>query len=70
MNVFYIIFCMVLNLWLHTKVLYEGLDNVFAFHNFQNFNSFPQVIFSSIQKFVLISFQCKFYITSNFAKSQ
>ncbi len=38
-----IIYCMVLSTWLHTKLLYEGLDNVFA----------------PLQKFVLMSSQCK-----------
>jgi hypothetical protein len=33
MYVFRIIFCMVLNTWLHTTLLYEGLDNVFVFPN-------------------------------------
>jgi hypothetical protein len=27
--------CMVLSTWLHTKLLYAGLDNVFAFPNLQ-----------------------------------
>jgi hypothetical protein len=55
-----IIFCMVLSTWLHTKILYEGLDNVFALPNFQipSFK-FSQVVFVPLQKFVLMSSQCK-----------
>ncbi len=45
MYVFRIIFCMVLNTWLHTKLLYENLDNVFAFHNLQTLSfKFSQIL--------------------------
>jgi len=55
-----IISCMVLNTWLHTKLLYEGLDDVFALPNLQT-PSFKcsQVVFAPLQKIVLMSFQCK-----------
>jgi hypothetical protein len=55
-----IIFCMILNTWLHTKLLYAGLDNIFALPNLQipSFK-FSQVVFAPLQKFVLMSFQCK-----------
>ncbi len=57
---FHIIFCMVLSTWLHTKLLYEGLDNVFALPNLQipSFK-FSQVVFAPFQKFVLMYFQYK-----------
>jgi hypothetical protein len=54
-----IIFCMVLNIWLHTTLLYEGLDNVFALPNLQTPFKFSQVVFAPFQKFVLMSSQCK-----------
>jgi hypothetical protein len=55
-----IIFCMVLSTWLHTKILYEGLDNVFVFPNLQTPSfKYSQVIFAPLQKFVLMSSQCK-----------
>jgi hypothetical protein len=46
MYVFHIIFCMILNTLLHTKLLYEGLDNLFALQNLQipSFK-FSQVVF-------------------------
>jgi hypothetical protein len=55
-----IIFCMVLSTLLHTKLLYESLDNVFVFPNLQipSFK-FSQDIFAPLQKFVLMSSQCK-----------
>jgi hypothetical protein len=59
MYVFHIIFCMVLSTWLHTKLSYEGLDNVFALPNLQTPFKFSQVVFAPLQKFVLMSFQCK-----------
>jgi hypothetical protein len=62
MYIFRIIFCMVLSTWLHTKLLYEGLDNIFAFHNLQSPNSFLQVLPNCIyctSNFVLMSSQCK-----------
>jgi hypothetical protein len=60
MYVFRIIFCMVLSTWLHTKLLYEGLDNVFALPNLQILSfKFSQVVFTPLQKFVLMSSQCK-----------
>ncbi len=60
MYVFHIIFCMVLNTWLHTKLLYEGLDDVFAFPNLQTPSfKYSQVVFVPLQKFVLMFFQCK-----------
>jgi hypothetical protein len=55
-----IIFCMVLSTWLHTTFFYEGLDNVFALLNRQTPSfKFSQVVFAPLQKFVLMSFQCK-----------
>jgi hypothetical protein len=55
-----IIFCMVLNTWLHTKLLYEGLDNVFVLPNIQTPSfKYTQVVFAPFQKFVLMSSQCK-----------
>jgi hypothetical protein len=55
-----IIFCMVLSTWLHTKLLYEGLDNVFALPNLQTPSfKFSQVVFAPLQKIVLMSSQCK-----------
>jgi hypothetical protein len=60
MYVFHIIFFMVLNTWLHTKLLYEGLDNVFAHLNLQTPSfKFSQVVFAPLQKFVLMFSQCK-----------
>jgi hypothetical protein len=60
MYVFRIIFCMVSSTWLHTKLLYEGLDNVFALPNLQTPSfKFSQVVFAPIQKIVLMSSQCK-----------
>ncbi len=48
-----IIFCMVLSTWLHTKLLYAGLDNVFALPNLQTPSfKFSQVVFAPLQKFV------------------
>jgi hypothetical protein len=50
MCLFNIIFCMVLSTWLHTKLLYEGLDNVFALHNLQTPSfKFSQIIFAPFQ---------------------
>jgi hypothetical protein len=61
MYVFRIIFCTVLSTWLHIKILYAGLDNVFALLNIQTPSfKFSQVVFDPFQKFVLMSFQCKF----------
>jgi hypothetical protein len=55
-----IIFCMVLSAWLHTKISYEGLDNVFALPNLQTPSfKFSQVVFAPLQNFVLMSSQCK-----------
>ncbi len=55
-----IIFCMVLSTWIHTKLLYAGLDNVFALPNLQTPSfKFSQVVFVPLQKFVLMSSQCK-----------
>ncbi len=49
MYIFRIIFCMVLNIWLHTKLLYEGLDNAFVLHNLQTPSfKFSQIIFASL----------------------
>jgi hypothetical protein len=56
-----IIYCMVLSTWLHTKLSYEGLDKVFVLSNLQTPSfKFSQVIFAPLQKFVLMSSQCKF----------
>jgi hypothetical protein len=55
-----ITFCMVLSTWIHTKLLYAGLDNVVALPNLQTPSfKFSQVLFVPLQKFVLMSFQCK-----------
>jgi hypothetical protein len=60
MYIFCIIFCMVLSTWLHTKLSYEGLDNVFALPNLQTPSlKFSQVVFAPFQKFILMSSQCK-----------
>jgi hypothetical protein len=61
MYVFRIIFYTVLSTWLHTKLLYECLDNVFALPNLETPSfKFSQVVFAPLQKFVLMSSQCKF----------
>jgi hypothetical protein len=45
---------------IHTKLLYECLDNVFVFPNLQTPSfKFSQVVFDQLQNFVLMSFQCK-----------
>jgi len=55
-----LIFCMILSTWLHTTLLYEGLDNVFALPNLQTPSfKFSQVVFVPFQKFVLMSSQNK-----------
>jgi len=55
-----IIFRMVLSTWLHTTLLYEGFDNVFALPNLQTPSfKFSQVVFAPLQKFVLVSSQNK-----------
>jgi hypothetical protein len=51
---------MVLSTLLHTKILYVGLDNVFALPNLQTPSfKFSQIVFAPLQKFVLMSSQCK-----------
>jgi hypothetical protein len=61
MYIFRIIFYMVLNTWLHTKLLYVGLDNVFALFNFQTPSfKFSQVVFAPLQKFVWCLFNVNF----------
>jgi hypothetical protein len=56
-----IIFCTILSTWLHNKLLYAGLDNVFALPNLQTPSfKFSKVVFVPRQKFVLMSSQCKF----------
>jgi hypothetical protein len=63
-----IIFCMVLSTWLHTKLLYVGLDNVFALLNIQTPSfKFSQVVFAPLQKFVWCLLNVNFY-HNNFAK--
>jgi hypothetical protein len=60
MYVYHIIFRIVLSTGLHTTLLYEGLDNVFALPNFQTPSfKFSQIVFAPLQKFVLISSQNK-----------
>jgi hypothetical protein len=55
-----IIFRMVLSTWLHTTLLYEGLDNVFAPPNLQTPSfKFSQVVFAPLQNFVLMTPQNK-----------
>ncbi len=55
-----IIFHMVLNTWLHTTLLYEGLDNVFALPNLQtSFFKFSQIVFAPLQNFALMSSENK-----------
>jgi hypothetical protein len=45
-----IIFCMVLSTWLHTKLLYEGLHNVFTLQNFQTPSfKFSHIVFAPFQ---------------------
>ncbi len=62
MYVSHIIFYTVLSTWLHTKLLYAGLDNVFALPNLETPSfKFSQVVFAPLQKkIVLMSSQCKF----------
>ncbi len=53
-----IIFRMVLSTWLHTTLLYEGLDNVFVLSNLQTPSfKFSQVVFAPLQNFALMSSQ-------------
>jgi hypothetical protein len=55
-----IIFRMVLSTWLHTTLLYEGLDNVFVLPNLQTPSfKFSQVVFAPLQKIVLMFSQNK-----------
>ncbi len=55
-----IIFRMVLSTWLHTTILYEGLDKVFALPNLQTPSfKFSQVVFAPLQNFALMSSQNK-----------
>jgi hypothetical protein len=55
-----IIFRMVLSTWLHTTLLYEGFDNVFALPNLQTLSfKFFQVVFAPLQNFALMSSQNK-----------
>jgi hypothetical protein len=55
-----IIFRMVLSTWLHTTLLYEGLDNVFTLPNLQTPSfKFSQVVFAPLQNFALMSSQNK-----------
>jgi hypothetical protein len=63
-----IIFCMVLNIWVHTKLLYACRDNVFALPNFQTPSfKFSQVVFAPLQKFVWCLLNVNF-CHNNFAK--
>ncbi len=56
-----IIFYTILSTWLHTKILYAGLDKVFTLPNLETPSfKFSQVVFAPLQKFVLMSCQCKF----------
>ncbi len=56
----HIIFRMILSTWLHTTLLYEGFDNVFALPNLQAPSfKFSQVVFAPFQKFVLMFSQNK-----------
>ncbi len=51
---------MVLSTRLHTTILYEGLDNVFALPNLQTPSfKFSQVVFAPLQNFTLMSSQNK-----------
>jgi len=51
---------MVLNTWLHTTLLNEGLHNVFALPNLQTTSfKFSQVVFAPLQKIILMSSQNK-----------
>jgi len=59
MYVSHIIFRMVLSTWLHTTLLYEGLDNVFALPNLQTPFKFSQVVFAPLQNFAFMSSQNK-----------
>ncbi len=60
MYVFRIISCMVLCTWLHNKLLYEGLNDIFGLPNLQTPSfKYSQVVFAPLQKFVLMSSQCK-----------
>jgi hypothetical protein len=56
------VFRLILNTWLHTKLLYEGFNNVSTLYNPQSTNSFLQVLpncICSTSKFVLMSSWCK-----------
>jgi hypothetical protein len=60
---------MVLSTWLHTKLLYAGLDNVFALPNLQTPSfKFSQVVFVPFQKCILMFSQCKF-LSQQFCKA-
>jgi hypothetical protein len=62
MYVFCIILCMILRIWLHTKILYEGIDNVFVLQNFQTLSfKFSQIIFVSLQNLFWCLLNVNFY---------
>jgi hypothetical protein len=68
MYIFRIIFCIVLCTWLHTKLLYESLDNVFTLHNIQTPSfKFSQIVFAPLQKKIWFLLNVNFY-HNNFAK--
>jgi hypothetical protein len=61
MYVSHIIFCIILNTWLHTKILYEGLDNVFALQNLQTPSfKLSQIVFAPLQNLFWCIFNVNF----------
>jgi hypothetical protein len=62
---FYVYVCISYNILYGIKYMityqtsYEVLDNVFALPNLQTPFKFSQVVFAPLQKFVLMSSQCK-----------
>jgi hypothetical protein len=64
-----IVFHMVLSTWLHTTLLYESFDNVFALPNFQTPSfKFSQVVFAPLQKFIVMFSQNKL-LSQQFCKA-
>ncbi len=61
-----IIYCMVLSTWLHTKLSYEGLDNVFALLIFKLLSSSPKLYLLHFKNLFWCLLNVNFY--HNFAK--
>ncbi len=62
-----IIFCMVLSTWLHNKLLYEGLHNLFALPNLQTPSSSPKLYSLHFKKLFWCLLNVNF-CHNNFAK--